>query len=97
MIEKNHQEVSVFGKQMNSYFMENHLAARFEESPMHLAARNGHRAIYCLLNYFSQEKNPRNGDGQTPLDVAAKHGCLDICRLIMQSTLLMDSKTIDTL
>ena len=53
------------------------------ETPMHVAAREGHLEICQLIINRVKDKNPRGYMGYTPMHEAALNGRLDICRLIM--------------
>ena len=56
----------------------------FENTPLHIAAENGHFTIVELIIPRLIQKNPRNkSSGRTPLELAALNGHFDISKLIM--------------
>ena len=57
------------------------------ETPLHLAATNGHLEICKLIveNMDEQgDKNPKNNFGNTPLHYAAADGHFEICKLLAE-------------
>ena len=51
-------------------------------TPLHEAALNGDRALIRLLLDSGADRAARTGEGETPRDVAAKHGRAEIARLL---------------
>ena len=48
-------------------------------------AQNGHLEICKLILENVQEKNPKNNNGLTPLDLASNNGNSEICKLLRES------------
>ena len=54
-------------------------------TPLHLAATNGHLQICMIITKNSNEKAPRNSSGKTPLHFAAQYGYFDVCKFLIEN------------
>ena len=52
-----------------------------DSTPLHNAARRGHRDICSLILSHTENTLPRNSDGETPLDLARLMGCTAVAEL----------------
>ena len=57
-------------------------------TPLHFAARfrirRGQMDVFLDVFERSKDKNPQDGNGETPLHTAALHGHLEVCQLILE-------------
>ena len=68
-----------------------------ENTPLHVAAENGHLAIcQLIIPYLKGGKNPRNKSlGRTPLELAASNGHFEICQLFMSKIKMKNPENSD--
>ena len=57
---------------------------KYEQTPLHLAALNGHTQLSRLLLEQGAEVNAKNIDGATPLHVAAMNGHIEVARFLLE-------------
>ena len=62
---------------------EKNLPDNLGNTPLHVAAKNGHLEVCRAVIGTLDDKNPRNNNGITPFTLAAQQGHLEICRLIV--------------
>ncbi|KAK1770501.1 ankyrin repeat-containing domain protein [Phialemonium atrogriseum] len=68
----------------------------YGKTPLHWAAKNGHKAIARLLVEKGAEIDAKDGyDGRTPLHWAAKNGHEAIARLLVEKGAEIDTKDVD--
>ena len=59
-----------------------HLICKYGETPINLAALNGHLEIVRFLAPLSENPNAPNEDGETPIDVANDGGHNEIVQFL---------------
>ena len=57
---------------------------RYDNTPLHIAARNGYLNILSMLLEMKADVDNKNEDEQTPLHVAAAEGRTRICKEILR-------------
>lgn len=63
-----------------------HATDKYENSPLHLAARDGHLPIVQLLIEKGADVNMRNKDGQSPLHLAVRRkNCIDLVKHLISN------------
>jgi len=55
------------------------------DTPLHIAAENGHFKICQLIIENVTDKNPSNRSGKTPLEIATKKGYSNIIQLFSKN------------
>ena len=65
------------------------------QTPLHLAAKNGHLKVCKTIIKEADDKNPKDNRGMTPFHIAALMGHEKICKLFMSSVDDYNPKTVD--
>ena len=65
------------------------------ETPIYLAAKNGHSEIVKILVPLTKTPNAPNKDGQTPMHLAAMRGYSKIVRILKQKLKIQESGNMD--
>ena len=67
---------------IEEYGIDTNVTLEDGETPLHVAAENGHVLTFSYLMGKAALKNPQNNYGRTPLHFATKRGHMQICKLI---------------
>ena len=65
------------------------------QTPLHLAAKNGHLNVCKAIIKEANDKNPKDNQGMTPFHFAALVGHEKICKVFMSSVDDYNPKTAD--
>ena len=65
------------------------------QTPLHLAAKNGHLKVCKTIIKEADDKNPKDNQGMTPFHIAALMGHEKICKLFMSSVDDYNPKTVN--
>ena len=65
------------------------------QTPLHLAAKNGHLKVCKAIIKEADDKNPKDNRGMTPFHIAALMGHEKICKVFMSSVDDYNPKTVD--
>ena len=65
------------------------------QTPLHLAAKNGHLNVCKAIIKEANDKNPKDNQGMTPFHFAALVGHEKICKVFMSSVDDYNPKTVD--
>ena len=65
------------------------------QTPLHLAAKNGHLKVCKAIIKEANDKNPKDNQGMTPFHFAALVGHEKICKVFMSSVDDYNPKTVD--
>ena len=65
------------------------------QTPLHLAAKNGHLKVCKTIIKEADDKNPKDNQGMTPFHIAALMGHEKICKVFMSSVDDYNPKTVD--
>ena len=68
-----------------------------ENTPLHVAAENGHLAIcQIIIPYLKYGRNPKNKSlGRTPLELAASNGHFEVCKLFVSRVKIWNPENSD--
>ena len=67
---------------IEEYGIDTNVILEDKETPLHVAAENGHVLTFSYLMGKAELKNPQNKYGCTPLHFATRKGHMQICKLI---------------
>ena len=82
---------------MHNIYLPTSVPGVSENTPLHVAAENGHLAICQLIvPYLKNGRNPKNkSSGRTPLELAASNGHFEVCKLFVSNVKIWNPENSD--